>query len=146
MKSLSRVIIITILLFSVPTKNSLAQKELVNIRKVLSDQTKGWNDGDLSEYMAGYWQHDSLKFVSAKGITYGYNNVFNNYKKTYYNKEKMGLLTFHILHIDFFNKKNALVTGKWLIQRTNGDKVEGYFTLNMKKIKNKWFIISDHTS
>jgi hypothetical protein len=41
-------------------------KEELLIRKVLDDQIKAWNRGDLEQYMSGYWKSDSLRFIGKK--------------------------------------------------------------------------------
>jgi hypothetical protein len=53
------------------------------IREILKKQTEGWNQGNIEKYMKTYWQSDSLIFVGKKGLTYGYKNTLENYKKSY---------------------------------------------------------------
>jgi len=43
----------------------------ISVRKVLSEQTKAWNDGDLERFMQGYWKNDSLMFIGKSGISWG---------------------------------------------------------------------------
>jgi ketosteroid isomerase-like protein len=108
-------------------------------------QTQAWNQGNLEDFMAGYWKSDSLKFIGKSGITYGWQATLNNYKKSYPDKAAMGILTFEIISVEKTSNKTAFVIGKWKLKRQN-DEPKGYFTLFWRKIKGKWFIVADHSS
>lgn len=115
------------------------------IMKVFIDQENAWNAGDVEEFMKGYWQSDSLTFIGSSGITYGWENTRNNYKKRYPDKTAMGKLSFKILRLEKLDKKTAFLIGTFHLKREIGD-LGGYFTLVWKKIDGKWVIVSDHTS
>lgn len=117
----------------------------VSIKALLAAQTKAWNNGDLAHFMEGYLPSDSLLFVGKSGPTYGFNNTLNNYKKGYPDTASMGKLTFTLLSLQPIEKIHYRVLGKWELKRSKGD-VSGYFTLLLKKIKGKWFVIQDHSS
>lgn len=112
---------------------------------LLETQTKAWNNGDLDGFMKGYWKNDSLQFIGKSGVTYGWTNTLNNYKKGYPNTDAMGQLHFDILSIKKLSCKYQRVVGKWSLKRKIGD-VGGHFTLLLKKIKGEWVIIADHSS
>ena len=42
----------------------------LTIRKVLDDQIKSWNRGDIEGFMQGYWKNDSLMFIGKTGINW----------------------------------------------------------------------------
>lgn len=115
------------------------------IRTVLAKQEKAWSDGNLDEYMNGYWKNDSLKFIGKSGIQYGWQKTTDNYKKSYPDKASMGTLKFNILTIDFLSSTSAYVIGKWDLTREKGD-IGGYFSLLFKEIDKKWVIVCDHSS
>jgi ketosteroid isomerase-like protein len=115
------------------------------IEMELRKQQTAWNKGDLAGFMAAYLPDDSLKFVSKSGITYGWQNTYNNYKKKYANDSLMGQLDFIFKHIELINNNNAIVTGTWQVSNQKGIS-SGYFTLLLKRLKNKWLIVYDHTS
>ena len=115
------------------------------IRKVLNDQVSAWNRGSIEEFMKGYWPNDSLQFIGHGGITYGYLNTLNNYKKTYSDSSKMGKLFFTLLKLNRLSDEYYFVIGKWFLKRKAGD-IGGYYTLLFRKINGHWLIITDHTS
>lgn len=115
------------------------------IRKILAAQNEAWNRGDVTAFMVGYWENDSLMFIGSSGITYGYQNTLANYKKRYPDSAAMGKLIFTIIRVKTLSPEYIHVTGKWDLKRTVGD-VGGYFTLVFRKIAGRWLIISDHSS
>ena len=119
--------------------------EKAAIKLVLSQQQNSWNNGSIDSFMMHYWNSPDLRFVSKKGVNYGWQKVNDNYKKSYSSKEKMGKLEFDIKSIEFVDKLNAIVVGSWAIQNNDGNP-SGYFTLWFKKINGKWLIVLDHTS
>lgn len=133
--------IICILSFS-----SLAQnKDEQAILTALSVQKNAWNKGDLNLFMGTYWKNDSLMFIGKSGVTYGWQNTLNNYQKNYPDTVAMGKLEFDILHVKRLSVLYYSVVGKWHLTRSIGN-LGGHFTLLFKKIKDKWLIVSDHSS
>ena len=120
-------------------------KEEIAIRQLLAKQTEAWNRGDIETFMETYWKSDSLMFIGKSGVTYGWTNTLNNYKKGYPDTTAMGKLSFDILIVKRLSFQYFHVTGKWHLQRSIGD-LSGHYTLLIKKIKGKWVIISDHSS
>lgn len=124
----------------------LAQsKDEQAIRKILNDQTKEWNNGNLEKFMSGYWQSDSLVFIGKNGPVYGYTNALNNYKKGYPDTAAMGKLHFEIVSIKKLSGDYYFVIGKWFLKRSAGD-IKGVYTLLFRKIKGEWKITVDHSS
>jgi len=138
------IVVIITFLFSV--SNAKAQsKDEIAIRNLLRTQTTAWNNGDLDNFMIGYWQSDSLMFIGKSGITYGWERTLENYKKGYPDTAAMGKLNFDILQVKRLSAIYFFVVGKWHLTRSIGN-VEGHFTLLFRKIKNKWVIVADHSS
>ena len=115
------------------------------VRKVLSKQTEAWNRGDIDGFMKGYWENDSLMFVGKSGVTYGWKNTLNNYKKNYPDTVAMGKLDFNIISVKPLSREYFFIVGKWHLKRSIGD-IGGHFTLLFKKVKGNWAIVTDHTS
>lgn len=120
-------------------------KDELAIRKLLDTQTKAWNNGNIEAFMKGYWENDSLMFIGQSGVTYGWKNTLNNYKKNYPDAAAMGKLSFDIITVKKLSDKYYQVVGKWFLKRTIGD-ASGHYTLLMQKINGEWVIIADHSS
>lgn len=124
---------------------AFAQDGVAEVRKVLVDQVKEWNNGNVEGYMKGYWNSDSTTFVSGGTETRGYRDVLARYKKLYDTREKMGKLDFSELVIRKVTSDLAIATGAWQLSRPN-DKPCGRFTLIVEKKPEGWRIVYDHTS
>ena len=120
-------------------------KDELEIRNILNNQTVAWNGGDLAKFMQPYWQNDSLMFIGKSGITYGWQQTMDSYKKNYPDAAAMGKLDFKIISIKRLSVIYFFVVGKWHLKRSIGD-VGGHFTLLFKKVKDKWLIVADHSS
>ena len=115
------------------------------IRQLLDKQTQAWNNGQIEEFMHGYWENDSLMFIGKSGVTYGWSNTLKNYKKNYPDTATMGKLAFTLIQVKKLSKEYYHVTGKWFLKRSIGD-IGGHYTLLFRKINGRWVIISDHSS
>lgn len=131
--------------YSSPFAQEPSPKDKARVLAIMERQEADWNKGDLEEFMNGYWESESLKFIGKLGITYGYDATLAHYKKSYPDRAAMGKLSFDILHVDKVSKKAIMVTGKWHLQRAE-DAPQGHFTLIWKKIKGDWVIVADHSS
>lgn len=126
--------------------NAVAQQPAEKtIRQLLDRQTRDWNRGNIDAFMIGYWQSDSLMFIGKSGVTYGWKNTLENYKKNYPDTSAMGKLSFNIITVKKLSGEYYHVVGKWHLKRTIGD-LSGHYTLLFKKIKGEWVIVSDHSS
>jgi ketosteroid isomerase-like protein len=127
------------------TQFSFAQPAETAIRQLMAKQATAWNKGNIDDFMKGYWNNDSLMFVGHSGITYGYKQTLENYKKNYSNTDQMGQLFFTLLEVKRLSADYYFVIGKWLLKRKAGD-IGGIFTLLFRKIDGQWLIVCDHTS
>jgi len=135
-----------LILLLIPVINAYPQAtESQQIENVLNTQKDAWNRGDMEGYMDGYWQSDSLVFVGSNGITKGWQQTLERYKKSYPDKKTMGRLNFVFEQIDIIGGDEAFVLGRWSLKRVKGD-LGGFFTLRLRKITGAWKIILDHSS
>ena len=118
------------------------EKQIISILKI---QDEAWNMGDINGFMETYLKSDSLMFIGKSGVTYGWQNTLNNYKKGYPDTTAMGKLDFTFIDIKKLSRKYYHVVGKWHLTRSIGN-LQGHFTILMQKIKGKWYIIADHSS
>ncbi|MFD2936900.1 YybH family protein [Spirosoma flavum] len=145
-------VVVSLSLFALPAlSQQVAQKIAANhdrrtILEILKRQTDDWNAGRVDKFMVGYWNSDSLTFVGKVGITYGYQATLANYQKRYPDRASMGTLKFDILQLDLLTPNIAYVIGRFHLTRPEIGNAEGHFTLLWRKIKNRWVIVSDHSS
>jgi len=121
---------------------SKAEQQILGI---LDRQTEAWNRGDLSGFMNGYWESDSLMYIGKSGVTYGYASTLQRYQQNYGDTSRMGRLTFRILHVKRLSPRYFLVVGQWSLRRSAGD-VGGHYTLLFRRMAGQWVIVSDHSS
>lgn len=136
------VILLTFLLCGTIAKG---QSDEADIRGLLASQTTAWNKGDIAGFMQTYQQHDSLLFIGKSGVTRGWQQTLDNYKRGYPDKDAMGTLSFDILELRPLSAEYYFVVGKWMLQRKAGN-LSGHYTLLLRKINGTWKIVADHSS
>ena len=116
-----------------------------DIREVLSGQVEAWNSGDLEAFMFDYLPGDALRFASGNTVERGWQPTLDRYQRRYPDRAAMGELSFSELDVDVLGADDALVFGRWRLER-EADTPEGLFTLHMVRRYGRWMIASDHTS
>jgi hypothetical protein len=136
-----------VILFLLVFQLSFSQSEKYNsdktqILQVLKTQENAWNHRDFEGFMHGYLNSDSLKFYGRNGLTKGWQNTLDNYKKGYPTTAESGTLTFKINDISPIETNSYWVMGEFFLERTIGD-ANGIFMLIFKKIDGHWKIVAD---
>lgn len=126
-------------------QKSVSKNDSISIVKKLFKQQGDWNTGDLDAFMEGYLNTEHLVFSGSSGPIYGWKATRDRYKKSYSTRQLMGTLDFEILNIISLSDSVAQLQGSFYLKRDVEDS-RGFFTLTWLKIKDQWFIISDHTS
>lgn len=117
-------------------------KDESEIRAVMQAQQDAWSAQDLEGFMEGYWKNDSLKFFGSSGITYGWKNTLENYKKRYPTKAHTGTLKFKLRDISPIGERAYFVMGEYYLTREAGD-ANGVFMIIFKRIGGQWKIVAD---
>ncbi len=125
--------------------SSTYKQSVHEISEMLHQDAKYWSEGNIEAFMESYIKSDSLVFVGSRGLTYGWQQTLENYKKGYPTKEHMGQLRFDLLNFKELASDVFLVIGKYNLTRSVGD-ASGYFSIILKKIDGRWKIIADHSS
>jgi hypothetical protein len=123
----------------------LSRSDSLKIINVLESQKIAWNNNNINEFMNGYLNSSKLVFSGQSGPVYGWKSTKKRYLTKYNSRELMGTLKFDIDNIFLVKRGVAILLGKFYLNREIGD-ASGFFTLVFKKVKGKWYIISDHTS
>ena len=126
-------------------QQSVSKNDSISIVTKLFKQQDDWNTGDLDAFMEGYLNTEYLVFSGSSGPINGWKATRDRYKKSYSTRLLMGTLDFEILNIISLSNTVAQLQGSFYLKRDMEDS-RGFFTLTWLKIKDQWFIISDHTS
>lgn len=118
------------------------------IRGVLAAQEKAWNRADVVTFMEGYEKSSELSFSGTSGVTRGWQNVLERYRKRYQDEQAMGKLNFTEIEVRLVGAEAALVLGRFHLTRSEkaGGDASGHFSLVFRKTTAGWRIIHDHTS
>ena len=116
-----------------------------DIRALLAQQAKSWNQGDIPGFMAAYENSENLIFTSGSNVRTGFKETLERYQASYGDKGAMGRLDFEVLDIRVMHPSSAVVLGSWKLTETPKSG-EGIFTLVLFQGANGWKIIHDHTS
>jgi ketosteroid isomerase-like protein len=134
--------------FAFSSPSSAAKPETPDeaaVRALLVDQTAAWNRGDIDGFMAGYWKSEETEFVSAEGISRGWQALLERYKRSYPDRKAMGTLSFSNLEVRVECSTSAYAIGEYHLQREK-DNPSGIFTLNLRKFPEGWRVVVDHTT
>jgi len=137
--------IVLLLLAAAPPGRTSAGMETEAIRAVISQQQDDWNRGDIPAFMNGYSREPGLVFTSGGEVHRGWEEALARFRTKYPGREAMGQLKFSDLEVTLLGSSAAVVLGKWSLQRA-ADRPHGVFTLVLRKGREGWRIIHDHTS
>lgn len=116
------------------------------IRGNFKKQEDCWNAKDIECYMLAYAPEGKIQTASRGGVTYGYDNIISDYRK-YFPKERMGNLHFDNITLRRLSDELYFVTGRFNLKYEGREQLsQGWFSANMKRIKGKWYMITDHSS
>ena len=119
--------------------------EIDAIKKILTTQQEHWNNGDIDEFMKGYWNSENLIFTSLRHQpAYGWQATLDRYKNSYPTKASMGKLKFEISNLNLTSVKTAQLNGKWELIRKD-DHPNGLFWIDLEKFHENWLITKDST-
>ncbi len=117
------------------------------IRAVLEKQVVDWNRGDMEAFATGYKNAPDILFMGPR-ISKGYDQMLEGYKKSFSNKERMGVLSFSELEVQPLDEHFATVTGHFHLERSaaGGGNAGGFYLLVMEKTPVGWKIVRDATT
>ncbi len=130
-----------LIITSCKAQTSLAEDKAA-ILSVMKIQEIAWSQNNLEKFMQGYWKNDSLKFYGSSGLTRGWQQTLDNYKKNYPSKDHSGTLSFTIDDISKIDEGSYWVMGQYHLKRKVGD-ANGVFMVIFKKIDGQWKIVAD---
>ncbi len=149
MKSKFLLVLVTSCLLTACSQHSKtkfeAKVEEAAIRSVISAAQIAWNNGDIDAFMEGFWKSDSLQFISARGLSRGWEATRENYIKGFPERSSMGTVSYEILSLTSLAPNIFILTSRYEITQEVG-KREGIFTAIFRKINGKWLAVHYHAS
>lgn len=139
------ILLLCLVTFLHSNAQSTEDQDKKSIEKVLKKQRIAWSKNNIEEFMEGYWKSDSLKFYGKNGVTYGWYDTLDRYKKAYPTEDHTGKLSFKLNDISKINDGAYFVLGEYHLKRNVGN-ATGIFMLVFKKINGDWKIIADTSS
>ncbi len=137
-------ILFLVLCFSACTSPVSESEDIAAIKKVLKSQEEAWSNNNLEGFMQGYLKSDSIPYFGSSGVTYGWQNMLDRYKKGYPTTAETGTLKFTIANISPINDDAYWVMGEYYLSREVGN-ANGTFMIVFKRINGKWKIVGDHS-
>jgi len=116
------------------------------VKQNFRNQEACWNKGSHECYMQAYAPGEDIVTVSSAGVTHGYESILHNYKQ-YFPEGRMGHLYFDELEFRIIASDYCFAIGRFNLELPGRESLaQGYFSALCKKIKGKWYLITDHSS
>lgn len=147
MKKLNLLLLLILFSLHLYPSSEILNKNLLKkeIKIVLDDSEKGWNSGNLEQYMECYHKSEKMRFAGNGTFNFGWENTLKRYKKGYPDKASMGKLSFSDVDITVISNDAALMFGRWTLKYPGKERT-GLYTLILRKFPEGWRIVHDHSS
>ena len=150
MKNLSRFVgfaILFLTLASAAFAQGAAKKPRTaeeQIRAALNSTAEGWNKGDLNQYLSAYVK-EATEMLST-GPAGGVEAIEKTMREGFWkNGRPLQTLRYENVVVRMLGKKNALVTGQFILSGADRPDRKGWFTTVWTKTKDGWRMIHDHS-
>lgn len=136
---------LTVLICAVGASAVLGQsKDEKAIRATLEMTAEGWNKGDLNQYLSAYVK-EATEMLST-GPAGGVEAIEKTMREGFWkNGRPAQVLRYENLVVRMLGKKNALVTGQFILSGAGKPDRTGWFTTVWTKTKDGWRMIHDHS-
>jgi uncharacterized protein (TIGR02246 family) len=144
---LSGFVLLLVFVLNSHAQLKVATPQELGVIKVLLAQEAAWNRGDIEGFASGYKNAPDTIFIGSH-VSRGHDELVNDYRKNYPNRDAMGTLGFSELEVRPLDEQFAVVIGKYHLDRNKkaGGNADGIFSLVFEKTDQGWKIIVDHTT
>lgn len=119
-------------------------KDEQTIRATLDMTAAGWNKGDLNQYLSAYVP-EATEMLST-GPAGGVEAIEKTMREGFWKNGKPAqILRYENIVVRMLGKKNALVTGQFILSGADRPDRKGWFTTVWTKTKDGWRMIHDHS-
>ncbi|HEY8563525.1 MAG TPA: DUF4440 domain-containing protein [Pyrinomonadaceae bacterium] len=127
-----------------PAFGQQMNKDEKAIRDTLNMTAEGWNKGDLSQYLSAYVP-EATEMLST-GPAGGVEAIEKTMKEGFWKTGRpIQNLRYENIVVRMLGKKNALVTGQFILSGANRPDRTGWFTTVWTKTRTGWRMIHDHS-
>jgi ketosteroid isomerase-like protein len=112
----------------------------------LGRAAKDWNRGDLDAFLSDYARESTTTFVDGRRARHGFDFIHDNYAPRFAANARRDSLRFEEVDARRLSPTLALVTARYILERSGRTTSSGPFTLIMERRSEGWKILHDHTS
>jgi L-asparaginase / beta-aspartyl-peptidase len=116
------------------------------LRTLLDQSARAWNAGDLDGFMITYARDSATTFMTAKGPIYGYEAIRARYAPRFEPGAERDSLRFTDLVVRPLDTDYAIATARYVLERGDSVTATGPFTVVLRREREGWRMIHDHTS
>jgi ketosteroid isomerase-like protein len=129
-----------------PTPRS-DQAALTNQMAAQLERAAGdWNRGDLDAFLSDYARESTTTFVDGRRARHGFEFIRDHYAPRFAPGARRDSLHFEELEARRLSPTLALVTARFILQRSGTISASGPFSLVMEWRPEGWRILHDHSS
>jgi uncharacterized protein (TIGR02246 family) len=119
-------------------------KSVRDITAALNSTADGWNAGDLAKYLAVYVPEATE--MTGEGPKGGMEHIEQTMKSGFWKTGRpLQVLRYENVVVRMLGKKDALVTGQYVLSGGGRPDRKGWFTTVWTKTKDGWRMIHDHS-
>ena len=125
----------------------MATRMELDVVKVLLEQEKAWNRGDMNGFMQAYKDSPETMLVGHE-VAKGFSEIQTEYRRDYPNQAEMGTLGYSELEVHKLDDNFAVCIGHYHIDRNkkDGGPADGLFSDVLEKTQDGWKIVLVHTT
>jgi ketosteroid isomerase-like protein len=130
-----------------PDQLFTATREQLDVAKIVLDQEKAWNKGNMEMYLTYYKDAPETEAMLG-GPVRGLANIRNAFHANFPNREAMGALEQSEVSVRELDDKFAIATGKYHLSRPrkSGGDAEGTFAEVFERTPSGWQIVFSVTT
>lgn len=129
-----------------PTPRSDAAALTADMTAQLARAARDWNSGDLAGFLSDYAAESTTTFVDGRRSQSGFDFIRRNYTPWFAPGARRDSLRFEEVKARRLSPTLALVTARYILERSDTTTSSGPFTLVMERRSGGWRILHDHTS
>jgi ketosteroid isomerase-like protein len=121
---------------------ALRQQIVTQLERAASD----WNRGDLQGFLSDYAPDSATTFMDGRRARHGFDFIRENYARWFAPGARRDSLRFEEIEVRPLGASHALVTARFILERSGAVTSSGPFTLVMERRPEGWKILHDHSS